>query len=135
MAVSCNAEQLAAAATGFYQVPTQSQKGVWIYLLCAFLNGTTVAACDAESLVAASKTYQPPHLSSRQQDSVISYLLCQIAQNGGGGGGGASQLVQYTADPNTEGKKPANTAANAVAYSADGSGAFFGWDINTQSWV
>jgi hypothetical protein len=43
--------------------------------------------------------------------------------------------VVYTADPNVEGLTPLDSTQPCVAYSADGSLAFFGWDTTNLVWV
>ena len=43
--------------------------------------------------------------------------------------------VVYVADPNAEGLMPADPTKPGVAYSADGSGSFYGWNTTTLTWV
>jgi hypothetical protein len=49
--------------------------------------------------------------------------------------GGGNAPVIYTADPNVEDLKPADVNSPSTAYSADGTGAFFGWSVKYQKWV
>jgi len=62
-------------------------------------------------------------------------LLNIIVGGGGGGGGGGNQPVVYISDPNTESLVPANVNLPALAYSADGSGSTYGWNVSLQRWV
>ena len=59
-------------------------------------------------------------------------LLDQI--NAGVGALGNFPVV-YVADPNAEGLMPADPTKPGVAYSADGSGSFYGWNTTTLTWV
>lgn len=81
---------------------------------------------DPQTLVTAAKCYCG--LSNVE-------LLRIIAQNTSTGGGTGNAPVVYTTDPNVEGLTPTNTSAPAVAYSADGSGAVYGWSVASQLWV
>jgi hypothetical protein len=48
----------------------------------------------------------------------------------------AGNVVFYTgSDPTSDGLVPADTAAGAVAYSANGSGPTWSWDTSSSSWV
>jgi hypothetical protein len=87
--------------------------------------------CTPQVLLAASNCFQC--LSEKQLQEINVYLLCQIVNNPSGGGGNAP--VVYIADPNTEGLKPADPTKPAVAYSADGSGSMFGWNVAQQKWI
>ena len=51
------------------------------------------------------------------------------------GGGGGNADVVYINDPNVENLKPADPTKSCTAYSASGSGSFFGWSISLQRWV
>jgi len=85
--------------------------------------------CDTASLINGSVGLQA--LSEKQLLAINTFLICELVSSGAGG----NPPVIYTADPNTEGLKPVNTALPAVAYSSDGSGAFFGWSVVQQKWV
>ncbi len=88
--------------------------------------------CTPQVLAAAASCFQC--LSEAQLAQINAYLLCQIVNNGGGGSGG-NQPVIYTSDPNTEALTPANVNLPGMAYSADGSGAVFGWSVTQQKWL
>ncbi len=62
---------------------------------------------------------------------IIAQSACELSA----GGGGTAQIKVYTADPNAEAITPSNTAAPAVAYSADGTGAIYVWSIISQTWL
>ena len=72
-----------------------------------------------------------PFTGITDKEAAIIYLLT----GAGGGGLGGNAAVIYTADPNTEGLKPADTTKPALAYSSDGSGPVFGWSVALQKWV
>lgn len=42
--------------------------------------------------------------------------------------------VVYQSDPNVEGLKPADPTKSCVAYSQNGDGSFYGWNISSQLW-
>lgn len=87
--------------------------------------------CDPKTLLAAANCFQC--LSLPQLSQINAYLLCRIVNNPSSGGGNAP--VVYVTDPNAEGLKPADPTKPAVAYSADGSGAMFGWNMAQQKWI
>jgi len=66
---------------------------------------------------------------------LIAQLSCEIAAAGGGGSSGSGQIKTFTANPNTEGARPTNTALPAVAYQSDGTGAFYQWVVSSQTWM
>jgi hypothetical protein len=43
--------------------------------------------------------------------------------------------IVYTADPNVEGLTPLDPNQTCVAYSADGTLAIYGWNVDNQNWV
>ena len=88
-----------------------------------------MATCNTSTLLDSAKCFQC--LSKKELQAVIAQLLCNISAAGTGG----NTPVVYTADPNTEGLTPANAALPCVAYSADGSGSFYGWSVATATWV
>lgn len=62
-------------------------------------------------------------------------ILCATNDAAGGGGSANGQVMIYTAggNPNVEALVPTDPTKPAVAYSADGSGAVFGW--SGSAWV
>jgi hypothetical protein len=46
----------------------------------------------------------------------------------------ANADVVYINDPNAEGLTPLDPTQPCTAYSLDGTGAFYGWNINLQIW-
>lgn len=89
-----------------------------------------MAACSPTSLLAEAKCFSC--LSKKELQAVIAQLLCNISAAGSGGGG---QIKIYTSDPNTELVVPDDTAEPAMAYSADGTGAIYGWNAGSQTWL
>jgi hypothetical protein len=43
--------------------------------------------------------------------------------------------VVYQIDPNAENLKPANPQASCLAYSSNGAGSIFGWEVASQTWM
>lgn len=93
-----------------------------------------MATCSVEELMADACESKFTCLPENMQRALVIQLLCDIFQ-GGAIGGGNGQIKTYTTDPNTELVVPDSLTDPAVAYSADGSGSFYGWSIATQSWV
>ena len=46
-----------------------------------------------------------------------------------------NQPVIYITDPNVEGLRPIDPTKPCIAYSRDGTGSIYGWNINTQTWI
>lgn len=47
---------------------------------------------------------------------------------------GTNPSMVYDVDPNTEGLVPKYPQSPCTAYSSDGSGSFFGWNVDSQVW-
>lgn len=116
MAVTCTSESLAnASVCQFACIPPGILGAIKIRLLCAILNGETMA-CDATTLIEAAKCLEcqiPPGMLG----AIEVYLLCQIANSGTGGGGGSSGVTCGVVDP-----VAAPTGACGVYYRTDNKG-------------
>lgn len=131
MAVSCEPNVLAAAASGFDGGQSFQLKAIWVYLLCNLINGVTVT-CDANTLATNAACFVGC-LSEGQLNAVITYLLCQLAV-GGGGGGGANNNVIYVADPNAEALVPPDQTKPSFTYSLNFTLPVMTWNTSTLSW-
>lgn len=89
-------------------------------------------ACNIVDLSETAKCFMC--YTEKQLMAMIVYQTCTNG-GGGGGGGGAGQIKVYTADPNTEAVVPDDLNEPAIAYSADGSLAIYGWSVSGQNWV
>lgn len=132
MAVTCTTSALADASACYLCIPSQDMQAVRILLLCNFINGETMT-CTPQTLVDAAVSAGFNRMSHQQANAVEILLLCTLANTGGGGGGGSVEIFAYSgAPPPTD--PPTNPLAAAIAYSEDGSGPTFYWNVGTQSW-
>lgn len=136
MAILCETSSLATAATCYAcGIPPTYQLAVQAYLLCNFVNGTTVT-CTPQALVTAALSAGFGNLQPQQLMGISTFLLCAITNNGGGGGGGGVQqvftysgaLAPEDVDP------PTDVLLPAIAYSPTGEGPVYWWNVDTQSW-
>ena len=89
-----------------------------------------MAACNPSTLLESAKCFSC--LSKKELQAVIAQLLCNISSGGAGSG---NPPVVYTTDPNTEALTPADPTLPALAYSSNGAGAIYGWNVGSQTWV
>lgn len=87
-----------------------------------------MATCNTSQLLASAKCFSC--LSKKELQAVIAQLLCNISSGSTGG----NPPVVYTADPNAEALTPADPTLPCLAYSDDGTGAIYGWQISTATW-
>ena len=88
-----------------------------------------MAATDTNSLLNYGKCFACAGLSAAEIMELS--LLDQINANVAG----TNAPVVYVADPNTEALTPADVLLPCLAYSADGTGSIYGWDITGGQWV
>lgn len=100
--------------------------------LSEILNTLNPMATDADTLMAEGACYQ---CLGATPGEVVELVLLDLIQTNVGGSGATGQIKVYTSDPNTELVVPDDTAQPAMAYSADGSGSIYGWDVGGQTWV
>lgn len=81
MAISCDTNDLMAAAKCYKCIPTGMQNEVIIYLLAEILKAENGAAVDPATLEQAARCYKC--IPAGMQAEVQTYLLCQIAQAAG----------------------------------------------------
>lgn len=68
----------------------------------------------------------PPIVTQTTNQMAFFYVVVAPTNSG--------SLLIYTNNPNTEGLKPTNTNAPAMAYTDDGSGPTWVWSITQQVW-
>lgn len=91
--------------------------------------------CTPQALVNAAVEAGLNRMQPNQANAVEILLLCTLANTGGGGGGSVEIFTYSGADPTSDGLVPTNPLAAAIAYSEDGSGGTFYWNVDTQAWM
>lgn len=86
-------------------------------------------ACNVNELAESAKCFMC--YSEKALLAMVVWMTC----DGGGGVGGGNAPVVYTSDPNTESLTPTDPTKPAMAYSSDGTGAVYGWNVGSQTWV
>ena len=76
MAISCDPNDLAIAATCFMDIPAKTLQAIRIMNFCAFINGDT-ADCDPNALATAATCFAEG-LDTGQMNAIETYLSCQI---------------------------------------------------------
>lgn len=95
-------------------------------------------SCNATDVFRSACTNGFAGLSSlRDYDVVLAELLCELkdAVSSISAGGNAPVMYSHLSDPITLGLTPTDQTKTCMAYSDDGSGATYGWNPNTLTWV
>lgn len=75
--MACDPEALLASAKDFVGLSPKTRKAVIVRLLCAAVDGETMA-CDVDTLVLEAKCIECA-MSEPQMEAVMIVLLCQLA--------------------------------------------------------
>ncbi len=84
-------------------------------------------ASDAQSLTNLAATEGYAKLSQR---AIFECILTAIGKVAGSG-----QVLQYTVDPTTEGKVPADQNQPAISYQVNNIAKAFYWNTTTHTWM
>ena len=98
------------------------------------LTANPMADTSPQTLLAAASCYQCYAANPYALKMIELGMLNLLVQNGGGGLGGAGQIVAYTGnDPNSDGVKPANINAPAIAVKPGAT--TYTWDPVAHTWT
>lgn len=123
--------ELAQGASCYRCLEDQQAAMLWQLDQIRILAGGSIMNLEQIAQGASCYTCLPDKLAA------VVFLFNELGESATGGGvsGVCNCPEVYVTDPNTEGVKPDNVNLTAMAYSADGSGAIFGWSVLLQLWV
>ncbi len=131
----CDLNALAQGTQPWNRLDPKVILAIQIGLMCDALNGIDPTS-ELDPMTLSERLNCFSVLSVNQLMGIWTILWAEWLQIISTAASGGGQIVNYTVDPNTELKKPANVNLPALAYpDAAIGGTTFQWVIATQTWV